>query len=271
MLQSGPDAARARFQELQAAGEREFFIDETEFNALGYRFLQQEGKSSEAIAVFEMNSRGLPRFLERLGQPGRSVVGAERDSTRPKPAMSSRWSSIPTATAGRTALNRIRLDYQERDERDREIHPRPEDQAERPLPRPDASRPGAHGVCPGHRLHGREFRIFHRLQPRRQGDLFYPAPGPGRAEHDDGLPLGEGRLDRPRRGRFLQGLPQQRTAYHPGREKTLFRLQPPAPGRGTGRVRQHLGDGTDRQTAGANPATTAGACTSLRPARATCT
>jgi len=58
--QSGPDTARLRFQELQAAGEREFFIDEREFNALGYKFLYQESKAPDAVAVFEMNTKAFP-------------------------------------------------------------------------------------------------------------------------------------------------------------------------------------------------------------------
>jgi glyoxylase-like metal-dependent hydrolase (beta-lactamase superfamily II) len=60
LRQSGPDAARARFQEIRTRLLREYYIDEREFNALGYRFLQQERKIPEAIAVFEMNTQAFP-------------------------------------------------------------------------------------------------------------------------------------------------------------------------------------------------------------------
>jgi len=60
LRQSGPDAARARFQEIRTRLTREYDIDEREFNALGYRFLQQEDKIPEAIAVFEMNTQAFP-------------------------------------------------------------------------------------------------------------------------------------------------------------------------------------------------------------------
>jgi len=72
--QSGSDAARARFRELQAVGEREFFIDEREFNALGYRFLQQERKLAEAIAVFAMNSEAFPRSWNAWDSLGEALL-----------------------------------------------------------------------------------------------------------------------------------------------------------------------------------------------------
>jgi glyoxylase-like metal-dependent hydrolase (beta-lactamase superfamily II) len=56
LRQSGPDAARARFKELLGRQAHEYYVDEREFNALGYRYLQQERKIPEATAVFEMNT-----------------------------------------------------------------------------------------------------------------------------------------------------------------------------------------------------------------------
>ena len=77
MNQSGTDAARRRFRELLAAGEREFFIDETAFNALGYSFLQQQGKLAEAIAVFEMNSEAFPGSWNAWDSLGEAWLGNE--------------------------------------------------------------------------------------------------------------------------------------------------------------------------------------------------
>ncbi|MDH4271196.1 MAG: MBL fold metallo-hydrolase, partial [Candidatus Aminicenantes bacterium] len=50
--QSGTDAARARFQEIRADLASEYYVDEREFNALGYKFLRNERKGPEAVAVF---------------------------------------------------------------------------------------------------------------------------------------------------------------------------------------------------------------------------
>ena len=110
MNQSGPAAARARFHELQAAGEREFFIDETEFNALGYRFLQQDGKTNEAIAVFQMNSEAYPGSWNAWDSLGEAWLGNDAFDKAEVCYLKS-LELNPGSQSGKAALNRIRLDY----------------------------------------------------------------------------------------------------------------------------------------------------------------
>jgi tetratricopeptide (TPR) repeat protein len=59
--QSGTDAARARFQEIRTQLAAEYYVDEREFNALGYKFLRDERRDPEAVAVFEMNTTAFPQ------------------------------------------------------------------------------------------------------------------------------------------------------------------------------------------------------------------
>jgi len=110
MRQSGPDAARARFRELLAAGEREFFIDETAFNALGYRFLQQENKLAEAIAIFEMNSEAFPGSWNTWDSLGESLLG-RNEFDKAEACYVKSLELNPNSQSGKDALNRIRLDY----------------------------------------------------------------------------------------------------------------------------------------------------------------
>jgi len=110
MRQSGPDAARARFQELQAAGEREFFIDETKFNALGYKFFQQEGKLAEAIAVFEMNSEAFPGAWNAWDSLGEALL-AQNEFDKAEACYAKSLELNPNSQSGRDSLNRIRLDF----------------------------------------------------------------------------------------------------------------------------------------------------------------
>jgi glyoxylase-like metal-dependent hydrolase (beta-lactamase superfamily II) len=55
----GSDAARASFKQMLAQRDNRYLVDERSFNALGYRLLG-EGRTGEAIAVFEMNVEGFP-------------------------------------------------------------------------------------------------------------------------------------------------------------------------------------------------------------------
>ncbi|MCX6558837.1 MAG: ankyrin repeat domain-containing protein [Candidatus Aminicenantes bacterium] len=110
MRQSGPDAARARFQELLAAGEREFFIDETEFNALGYRFLQQERKPAEACAVFEMNRDAFPGSWNTWDSLGEALLTQGKLDTSEACYLRS-LELNPNSQSGKDTLNRIRLDF----------------------------------------------------------------------------------------------------------------------------------------------------------------
>ena len=50
----GADAARALFKQMLPQRDNRYLVDERSFNALGYRLLG-EGRTGEAIAVFEMN------------------------------------------------------------------------------------------------------------------------------------------------------------------------------------------------------------------------
>lgn len=61
LRQSGLDAARSRFHEIRTKFAHEYYIDEREFNALGYKFLYNERKGPEAVAVFEMNAEAFPQ------------------------------------------------------------------------------------------------------------------------------------------------------------------------------------------------------------------
>lgn len=110
MNQSGADGARARFRELLAAGEQEFFIDETAFNALGYRFFQQPGKLTEAIAVFEMNSDAFPGSWNAWDSLGEALL-AQGEFDRAEACYSRSLELNPGSQSGKDALNRIRMDY----------------------------------------------------------------------------------------------------------------------------------------------------------------
>jgi glyoxylase-like metal-dependent hydrolase (beta-lactamase superfamily II) len=61
LRESGVDAARARFREIRTQLANEYYIDEREFNALGYKFLRNERKGPEAVAVLEMNTEAFPQ------------------------------------------------------------------------------------------------------------------------------------------------------------------------------------------------------------------
>ena len=110
MNQSGPEAAHVRFLELRAAGEREFFIDETEFNSMGYRFLQQEGKLAEACAVFEMNSEAFPGSWNAWDSLGEALLGQNKFD-KAEACYAKSLELNPNSPSGRDSLNRIRLDF----------------------------------------------------------------------------------------------------------------------------------------------------------------
>ena len=61
LRQSGTDAARARFREIRIRLANEYYVDEGEFNALGYKLLRNESTVREAVAVFEMNTEAFPQ------------------------------------------------------------------------------------------------------------------------------------------------------------------------------------------------------------------
>jgi glyoxylase-like metal-dependent hydrolase (beta-lactamase superfamily II)/Tol biopolymer transport system component len=61
LRESGVDAARSRFGEIRTKLAHEYYVDEREFNALGYKFLRNERKGPEAVAVFEMNTEVFPQ------------------------------------------------------------------------------------------------------------------------------------------------------------------------------------------------------------------
>ena len=61
LRKSGQDAARARCREIRTQLVHEFYVDEREFNALGYKFFREEGRTAEAVAVFEMNTEAFPK------------------------------------------------------------------------------------------------------------------------------------------------------------------------------------------------------------------
>jgi ankyrin repeat protein/glyoxylase-like metal-dependent hydrolase (beta-lactamase superfamily II)/Tol biopolymer transport system component len=110
MQQAGIAAARARFHELRAAGEREFFIDEAEFNALGYRLLQQEGKTNEAVAVFEMNSEAFSGSWNAWDSLGEAWLW-RGEFEKAEACYVKSLALNPDSRSGRDALNRIRLDF----------------------------------------------------------------------------------------------------------------------------------------------------------------
>jgi len=114
MLQSGAEAARARFREIRTTGEREFIIDEKEFNALGYKFLQRERKPAEAIVVFTMNTEAFPGSWNAWDSLGEAYLWQnERDKAETCYLKSLELN--PSSQSGKNALSEIRgdrLDYQ---------------------------------------------------------------------------------------------------------------------------------------------------------------
>ncbi len=110
MLQSGPDTAHARFRELLDAGERKFFIDEAAFNALGYRFLQQQGKLAEAMTVFKMNSEAFPRSWNAWDSLGEALL-AQGEFDRAEACYHKSLEFNAGSQSGQDAINRIRQDY----------------------------------------------------------------------------------------------------------------------------------------------------------------
>jgi ankyrin repeat protein/glyoxylase-like metal-dependent hydrolase (beta-lactamase superfamily II)/dipeptidyl aminopeptidase/acylaminoacyl peptidase len=107
---SGPQAARVRFQELRAADEREFFIDEAELNALGYRMLQQDGKENEAVAVFEMNSEAFPASWNAWDSLGEAWLW-RGEFEKAEACYVKSLALNSDSRSGRDALTRIRLDF----------------------------------------------------------------------------------------------------------------------------------------------------------------
>jgi ankyrin repeat protein/glyoxylase-like metal-dependent hydrolase (beta-lactamase superfamily II) len=109
MGQSGVNPARACFAGLLAAGERKLFIDEQEFNALGYRFIQA-GKTAEAIAVFTMNSEAFPRAWNAWDSLGEAWL-AQNEFDKAEDCYKKSLVLNPASQSGRNSLDRIRLDY----------------------------------------------------------------------------------------------------------------------------------------------------------------
>jgi hypothetical protein len=60
LRRSGKDAARVRFEEIRSNLTHEFYVDEREFNALGYKLLRDQNAGPDAVAVFEMNTEAFP-------------------------------------------------------------------------------------------------------------------------------------------------------------------------------------------------------------------
>lgn len=110
MLQSGPAAARARFQEILAAGGHEFSIAEKEINTLGYRLLLQERKTPEATAVFEMNTKAFPGSWNAWDSLGEAFL-AQNEFAKAEASYVKSLELNPNSQSGRNALNRIRLDF----------------------------------------------------------------------------------------------------------------------------------------------------------------
>jgi ankyrin repeat protein len=107
MLQSGPDAARARFQELRSAGQNEFSIAEKEFNALGYRLLQGENKTAEAVAVFTMNTDAFPGSWNAWDSLGEALLWSD-EMDKAEACYVKSIELNPGSQSGRNALGRIR-------------------------------------------------------------------------------------------------------------------------------------------------------------------
>jgi tetratricopeptide (TPR) repeat protein len=59
ILESGIDAAKARYLEMRGTEPGEFYFDQSEFNEMGYRLLNGE-KIAEAIEVLKLNAEAFP-------------------------------------------------------------------------------------------------------------------------------------------------------------------------------------------------------------------
>lgn len=105
--EAGPDAGRARFDALLADGEREFYLDERELNALGYRFMNQERKIDEAVAVLEMNTRAFPRSWNVWDSLGEAFY-FKNDRDRAERCYEKSLELNPDNQSGKNALSRIR-------------------------------------------------------------------------------------------------------------------------------------------------------------------
>jgi hypothetical protein len=107
MRQSGPEAAWTRFREIRTPLNREFRVDEREFNALGYKFLQQERKLPEAIAVFEMNTQVFPESWNAWDSLAEAhYFAGDRDKAELYYAKSVALN--PDSISGRNNLSRLR-------------------------------------------------------------------------------------------------------------------------------------------------------------------
>ena len=103
--QSGLEAARERFQRILADQGREFYMDEREFNALGYQLLR-ERKAEAAGAVFEMNTEAFPEAWNVWDSLGEFHL-MRGNEDRAEGYYRKSVALNPESVSGRNALSRI--------------------------------------------------------------------------------------------------------------------------------------------------------------------
>jgi glyoxylase-like metal-dependent hydrolase (beta-lactamase superfamily II) len=111
--QSGPEAARERFRQIRAEPDEEYYLDEREFNALGYQLLR-ERKIAPAIAVFTMNTQAFPQSWNVWDSLAEAYLWSGDDDKSEEYYRKS-LALNPESVSGRNALSRFdgyRLDIQ---------------------------------------------------------------------------------------------------------------------------------------------------------------
>jgi len=106
--EAGPEAGVALFRQLVARNDPEIYIDENEFNLLGYRFLGQD-RVDEAIAVFQLNVDHFPdswNVYDSLGE----AYAVKGDTERAIELYRRSVEINPDNTNGVAALERLRAE-----------------------------------------------------------------------------------------------------------------------------------------------------------------
>lgn len=106
LVAGNPDQARQRFKAIRERETNRFFVDEAEFNALGYRLLQRQ-KTGEAQAVFEMNTVAFPGSWNAWDSLGESLMIGDQ-SERAEQCYEKSLALNPASPSGRENLARLR-------------------------------------------------------------------------------------------------------------------------------------------------------------------
>lgn len=103
----GVEAAQAEFRQ-HILGNKAYDINEREINALGYRFLQQEKKTAEAIAVFTLNTEAFPQSWNVWDSLGEAYFWHADERDKAETCYEKSLALNPQSPSGKASLSQLR-------------------------------------------------------------------------------------------------------------------------------------------------------------------